>query len=236
MDIPEDGKIKNLSTDCVIFGFSDETLKILLIKLAAEPEKGEWALPGNIIMRQENLDDAAKRVLKELTGLEKVFMEQVHTFGNVNRFPLFRIITVAYYALINPDKYHPEAGGRTSDVRWFPIEDLPDLAFDHNKILDYALNKLQRKIRFEPIGFELLPKKFTLTQLQSLYEAINGVKLDKRNFRRKILNMGMVIELDEYKEGVPYRPPQLYKFDKAKYDKLKETGFTFELKVQDISD
>lgn len=221
--------ITNVSTDCVIFGFNEQQLKILLIKLDVEPGKGMWALPGSNILENENLDDAANRVLKELTGLEKVYMDQVHTFGDTNRFPLFRVITVAYYALIKPEKYKLKAGYKTSDVKWFSVTDHPELAFDHEMIIKYALKQLKTKIRTKPIGFELLPKKFTLTQLQSLYETIYGIEMDKRNFRRKITSMDMLIKLDELQKGVPHRSANLYRFDKKKYNKLKENGFSFEI-------
>lgn len=189
--------VQNHSADCVIFGFNEQQLKILLIKLNVEPGKGEWALPGSNILENENLDEAANRVLKELTGLEKVYLEQVHTFSAVDRFPLFRVITTAYYALIKPEKYTLKPGIKTSDVKWFSVNEIEDLPFDHTKIMSYALAQLKRKIRTKPIGFELLPKKFTLTQLQTLYEVIFGVNFDKRNFRRKILSMNMLIKLDE---------------------------------------
>ena len=221
--------VSNLSTDCVIFGFNDQQLKILLIQLDVDPGKGEWALPGSNILEEENLDDAANRVLKELTGLEDVYMEQVHAFGDVERFPLFRVITVAYYALIKPEKYKLRPGDKTRDAKWFSIDDLPDLPFDHDRIIKYSLKQLKTKIRTKPIGFELLPKKFTLTQLQSLYEAIYGIEMDKRNFRRKILNLDMLVKLDEMQKNVAHRAPWLYRFDKKKYNKLKEKGFNFEI-------
>ncbi len=220
--------IKNLSTDSVIFGFDNSELKVLLIKLAVEPQKGEWALPGSNILTDENLDVAAKRVLKELTGLDNVYMEQLYTFGDVLRFPLFRVVTVAYFALVKIEDYQPEPGPKASDAKWFPIKKLPKLPFDHIEIINYALKRLKQRVRIRPIGFELLPMKFTLSQLQNLYETIMDVEMDKRNFRKKIIGMNLLIPLEKQK-GVPHRAAKLYRFDKRKYDSLKEKGFNFEI-------
>jgi len=221
--------IKSLSTDCVIFGFDNSQLKVLLIKLAVEPGKGQWALPGSNILENENLDVAARRVLNELTGLHDLYMEQLYTFGNVERFSLFRVVTVAYFALVKIEDYMPEPGPKASDAQWFPIKKIPGLPFDHNEIIDYALKRLKHRVRIRPIGFELLPIKFTLSQLQNLYESIIGVELDKRNFRKKILGMSVLLQLPEKQKGVPHRAAKLYRFDKRKYDKLKEKGFNFEI-------
>ncbi|MBK7979370.1 MAG: NUDIX hydrolase [Ignavibacteriae bacterium] len=220
--------IKNLSVDCVIFGFDNKDLKVLLIKLAEEPGKGMWALPGNNIMENENLVIAAMRVLNELTGLDNVYMEQLYTFGDVNRFELFRVVTVAYFALVKIDDYSPKPGPKAIDAQWFQISKVPKLPFDHNEIIDYAIKRLKQRVRIRPIGFELLPSKFTLTQLQILYEAILGKKMDIRNFRKKILSMGILHNLEKQK-GVPHRAAKLYNFDKKKYDSLKEKGYNFEL-------
>lgn len=221
--------IQNLSTDCAIFGFDDSQLKVLLIKLAVEPGKGKWALPGSNVLTDENLDNAAQRVLNELTGLDNVYMEQFHTFGDVNRFPLFRVVTVAYFALVKIEDYSPVPGPKASDTEWFPVEKLPKLPFDHKEIIAHALKRLKQRVRIRPIGFELLPKKFTLSQLQSLYETILGINIDKRNFRKKILGMKMLVRLSEMQKGVPHRAARLFRFDKRKYDMLKEKGFNFEI-------
>ncbi len=221
--------IKELSTDCVIFGFDNSQLKVLLIKLNVEPGKGQWALPGSNILEDENLDVAADRVLKELTGINNIYLEQLYTFGNVNRFPLFRVITVAYFALVKIEDYVTKPGPKASDAKWFPIKKIPKLPFDHNEIIEYALKRLKLRLRIRPIGFELLPLKFTLSQLQSLYETIVGIEMDKRNFRKKVLGMGVLLQLQEKQKGVPHRAAKLYRFDKRKYDKLKEKGFNFEI-------
>jgi 8-oxo-dGTP diphosphatase len=221
--------IKNLSTDCVIFGFDNSQLKVLLIKLAVEPGKGLWALPGSNILQDEDLDSAARRVLKELTGLDNLYMEQFQSFGKVNRFPLFRVITITYFALVKIEDYSPEPGPKVSDAQWFSVNKLPELPFDHKEIIESANKRLKQRVRIKPIGFELLPKKFTLTQIQNLYETILGIKLDIRNFRKKILGLNMLKDLNELQKGVPHRAPKLYKFDKRSYNKLKEKGFNFEL-------
>ena len=221
--------IKNLSTDCVIFGFDNSQLKVLLIKLAVEPGKGLWALPGSNILQDEDLDSAARRVLKELTGLDNLYMEQFHSFGKVNRFPLFRVITITYFALVKIEDYSPEPGPKVSDAQWFSVNKLPELPFDHKEIIESANKRLKQRVRIKPIGFELLPKKFTLTQIQNLYETILGINLDIRNFRKKILGLNMLKDLNELQKGVPHRAPKLYKFDKRAYNKLKEKGFNFEL-------
>ena len=225
----EENILKNLSVDCVIFGFKNQELNVLLIKLNVDPSKGEWALPGGNIKIDEDLDEAARRVLFELTSVENLFMEQFYTFGDVNRFPLFRVITIAYYALVKPERYKLFPGPKASEVKWFKMQEIPVLPFDHDNILREALKQLQRNIRYNPIGFELLPKKFTLTELQSLYECILGYELDKRNFRKKILSMNLLKKLDEKQMDVAHRRPHLYSFDKKNYKLLKQRAFNFEL-------
>lgn len=221
--------LTTISVDCIIFGLEEGRLKVLLIQRSIEPSKGLWALIGGFVLQQEDLDMSAKRVLEDLTGLTDIYMEQIYTFGNVNRFPWKRVITTAYCALINLRRENLEPGPDASAVDWFDISDLPELVFDHRQILDRALAHLSNKVRLEPIGFELLPPKFTLTELQSLYEAVLATKLDTRNFRKKILKMNMLVSLDEKQQGVPHRAAQLYRFDKERYNQLKAAGFTFEI-------
>jgi 8-oxo-dGTP diphosphatase len=224
-----DKSIKSLSTDCVIFGYEDTELKVLLIKRKKEPEEGSWALPGGFILEHENLDSSAERTLLELTGLKGVFMEQVKTYGDLNRYPLRRVITIAYYALIKSDLYNLQAGALASEARWFSIKKIPKLPFDHGDILSESLSILRRKLRQEPVGFELLPDKFSLTELQLLYEAILDTTLDKRNFRKKLLKMKLLLPLNESQKGVPHRAAKLYKFDPKIYTRLMKKGFIFEL-------
>ena len=220
----------SVTVDCVVFGLDAEhDLKIMLIQRGVEPYKGEWALPGGFVRLEESLAEAALRELKEETGVEEIFLEQLYTFGEPKRDPRDRVITVAYYALINLADYPINAQTDADDVAWYSLEQLPSLAFDHDKIVAIAKQRLQGKLRYEPIGFELLPKKFTLTQLQKLYEQVLGTQLDKRNFRRKILKMDLLIKLDEMQTGVAHRAARLYSFDEEKYQSLKEAGFNFEL-------
>lgn len=217
------------SIDCVLFGFDGKELKILLIERNEEPFKDWWALPGNIVGADESLDQSAARILYELTGLRGIFMEQYYAFGDPNRHPQGRVITLAYYALIRlgGDKEVRPTTNYAKRANWLPITDLPKLAFDHQKIYDKGLEKIKRRIKHQPIAFELLPEKFTLTQLQHVYELVLGKKLDKRNFRKKIVSFGVLKELDEKQKGVSYRAATLYRFDKRKYAKLfgKEISF-----------
>ncbi|MFL5731330.1 MAG: NUDIX hydrolase [Cytophagaceae bacterium] len=224
-----DKAIKSLSIDCVIFGYEDTELKVLLIKRKKEPEQGMWALPGGFILEDEDLNESAQRILLELTGVKGVFMDQVKTFGEVKRYPLRRVITIVYYALIKSDVYKIKAGALATDAKWFSIKKTPELPFDHPAILAESLTMLQNKLRQEPVGFELLPDKFSLTQLQQLYEAILDTTLDKRNFRKKLLKMKLLIQLSEIQKGVAHRAAKLYKFDPKIYAMLKKKGFVFEL-------
>ena len=221
--------LQSLSIDCVIFGFEDSDLKVLLIKRSLDPEMGKWSLPGGFVMEEEDLDNAAERVLKELTGVNKVFMEQVKAFGEVKRFPLHRVITIGYYALVKPEIYQLKPGAHASEAKWFCVKDLSNLPFDHELIVKTALICLQQKVRNEPIGFELLPEKFSLTELQQLYEAILSMQLDKRNFRKKLLKMNLLRPLNETQKNVAHRAARLYKFDASIYNRLMKKGFIFEL-------
>lgn len=219
-----------LTVDCVVFGLDEaDQLKALLVQRNLAPFEGQWALPGGFVRPEEALESAALRELKEETGVSHVFLEQLYTFGQVDRDPRDRIVTVAYYALVNLRDHTVQAATDATDAQWFAITDLPVLAFDHSHILETALTRLRGKIRYEPIGFELLPPKFSLTQIQRLYEVILGKSLDKRNFRKKILKMDLLIELDEKETGVAHRAARLYQFDEAKYQALKQQGFNFEI-------
>ncbi|AFY68870.1 NUDIX hydrolase [Thalassoporum mexicanum PCC 7367] len=218
-----------VAVDCVVFGLDRQDLKVMLIKRGVAPFKGDWALPGGFVQLNESLDQAAKRELEEETGIKQAFLEQLYTFGAVNRDPRDRIITVAYYALVNLWEHQIRATTDASDAAWFAIANLPKLAFDHDQILQVALQRLQGKLRYQPIGFELLPQKFTLTQLQTLYEIVLDQKLDKRNFRKKILKMNLLIDLNERETGVSHRAARLYRFDKKRYEQLRYRGFSFEI-------
>jgi 8-oxo-dGTP diphosphatase len=214
----------------VVFGLdSQHQLKVMLIRRNLPPFEQGWALPGGFVHIDESLEAAALRELYEETGIEQIFLEQLFTFGEVDRDPRERVVTVAYYALINLERYSLKAATDASEVAWFPVVSVPPLAFDHDRILATALARLKGKVRYEPLGFELLPQKFTLFQLQRLYETILGRELDKRNFRKKILNMGILRELNERQQDVPHRAARLYEFDQQTYEQLKEKGFNFEL-------
>ncbi len=221
--------IEALSIDCVIFGFKDAELSVLLVKHGQGVSKGQWALPGGWIKYNESLDDAAYRLLTAQTAVKKIYLEQFQSFGDVDRFPGKRVITVCYYALVNIENFILQAGSSVSDVVWFNIRDIPSMAFDHRKIFDRCFTHLQHKIQHEPIGFNLLPKKFTLLQLQELYEAILNQKLDKPNFRRKLMNMNLLVACNEKQKDVSHRAAELYRFDKKVYDRLLDKGFAFEI-------
>ena len=218
------------TVDNVIFGFDEGDLKVLLIKRGEAPFEEKWALPGYFVYLSEDLNAAAKRVSEELTGLKNVFLEQVKTFGRPDRHPFGRVITVAYFSLIRISNYSIQAASIAQQASWHSVSKISELAFDHKEILDACFERLKLMVKNRPVGFELLPPKFTLTELQHLYEAILETELDKRNFRKKILSMNLLIDLDETQEGVAHRPARLYKFDKEKYEKFLAEGFSFELK------
>jgi 8-oxo-dGTP diphosphatase len=205
-----------------------------LIERNEEPFKDWLALPGYIVEQDESIDDAAERILYELTGLRDLHMQQFHTFGEVNRHPQGRVITVAYYALIriNGQKELRPITQYARKAFWHPVNELPKLAFDHTEIFKTGFNKIRRRLNYQPIAFELLPEKFTLTQLQLLYEAVLNKKLDKRNFRKKMLSYGFLKELDEKQKGVSYRAAKLYKFDRRKYAKIFQNELNLENKAR----
>lgn len=217
-----------LTVDCVVFGFNGKGLEVLLIRRGVEPFVGSWALPGGFVLMHEDLETAARRELLEETGLKGVFLEQLRTFGDPGRDPRGRVVTVAFYALVRPDQHPAKGDTDASDAAWFDTAKLPKLAFDHGAILKAAQERLRGKIRYQPVGFELLPEQFTLAQLQGLYEAILGRSLDKRNFRKKLLAFDFLVPLDEYAGGA-HRPARLHCFDRAKYKALAGKGFLFEL-------
>ncbi len=220
-----------LTVDCVVFGFDDGSgaLQVLLIRRGIAPFKDHWALPGGFVRVEETLDEAARRELAEETNLSTVFLEQLYTFGTVDRDPRERVVSVAYYALTKPADHTTAASTDAAEARWFPVSDVPALAFDHATILNAALTRLRGKLPYEPIGFELLPPKFTLTQLQRLYESVLGAEIDKRNFRKKVLSHELLIPLKETHRDGPHRPAQLFRFDPVRYEKLKKKGFLFEI-------
>jgi 8-oxo-dGTP diphosphatase len=220
--------MRDITIDCAVFGYDNGSLEVLLIQHGEGISIGEWGLPGGWITEKEHVRDAAHRLLQKVTGVDNVYLKQLKAFGAPNRYPAARIVTIGYYALIKRADYKITAGGNTYDARWFRIGDLPELAFDHDKILKYAIKKLRKKVRKAPIGFSLLPKKFTLLELMHLYEEILGYEMDKPNFRRKFLNMKLLKELPEKQKNTKYRAAQLYEFDPEIYQKLTKKGFNFE--------
>jgi len=217
-----------IAIDCIIFGFDEGELKILLHRRKFEPEKGRWSLMGGFLQPDESIDNAARRILQGCSGLTNLFMEQLYTFGEIDRDPGERVVSVAYFALIRIDDYNIELSQETT-AQWWPVSKKPALIFDHDIMVEKAFERLKIRSKNRPIGFELLPRKFTVPQLQSLYEAINRRRLDKRNFRKKILSMNLLKKLDEKEKKTSKKGAFLYRFDRRKYSRLVEKGFHFEL-------
>ncbi|MBK8291701.1 MAG: NUDIX hydrolase [Flammeovirgaceae bacterium] len=224
-----DSVIDALSIDCLVFGFKDGRLDILLIKHGEGISEGRWALPGGWINYGESIDDAAKRLLHSLTGISNIYLEQLKAFGHPDRYPTKRVVTIAYFALVKEEHYSLIPGFTASDAKWFSVHEVSDLPYDHPLILKYGYQHLKHKVRHEPIGFNLLPEKFTLLQLQELYEAVLETTLDKSNFRRKLAKMKLLKKCDEKQKDVSHRAAGLYKFDKRIYVTLKNRGIAFEL-------
>ena len=213
-----------IAVDVVLLTIQGGTLKVLLVKRQQSPYRGAWALPGGIVGEEESVDDAAFRELHEETNIGNVYLEQLYTFGELNRDPRGRVITVAYYALVNWQQVQLKARQRVFEANWFAVKRLPPLAFDHQRIVDYALERLRNKINYTTVGFQLLPKQFTLTELQSAYEVLLGQRLDKRNFRRKMLQLGILKDTRDFKASGRQRPARLYTFTEPKVVKLQEKG------------
>ena len=216
-----------LSVDCVIFGFDENKLKVLLMRSDLEKFQCKWSLLGDLVKPDEDLDAAAYRILKQRAGLDDVYLEQVYTFGKTNRHPGGRVVTVAYCSLINIQ--HHKLKTLANELHWHDVDSVNDLAFDHKRIFDLSLQRLQKRVQEHPLGFSLLPCKFSLRELQNLYEAILSIKLDRRNFRKKLFSMEILTDMDEIEKNVPHRPGKLYKFDYDKYEmkKKKWTGIDF---------
>jgi 8-oxo-dGTP diphosphatase len=214
-ELESDGLI-GISVDLAIFGFDENELKVLLIKSDLKQFEGKWSLLGDLVHPDENLDQAAYRILKERTGMDDVYLEQVKSFGDVDRHPAARVVTIAYCSLINIKQHHLQKD--ENELQWHGLRVETEMAFDHQKILKVCHEWLQKRVQEHPLGFSLLPKKFSLRELQNLYEAILGIKLDRRNFRKKFFSMDLLEDLHEMEYGVPHRPGKLYKFNYDKYN------------------
>ena len=217
-----------IAVDAVVFGYHNNQIQILLIQ--QKFGKKQWALPGGFVLDKETLDTAVIRELKEETGVKANYLEQLYTFGATQRDERFRVVSVAYLALINPNNYTLKADTDAKDAQWFDMYDLPELAFDHKDIIAVGLKRLKTKINYQPIGFELLSTKFPFSDLENLYQTILNKKLDRRNFRKKLLSFGILQETDEYQKVGSGRPAKLFKFNKNKYKELEADGFHFEIK------
>jgi 8-oxo-dGTP diphosphatase len=212
-----------VALDCIIFGFDNEELKLLIHKRRFEPSMGHWSLFGGFLKEGESLDEGAIRILNELTGLEQIYMEQLQTYGEIDRDPAGRVISVAYYALIPAHRYS-ESYSRKYGATWVSLAEKPPLIMDHDAMVEKGLKRLRRRASTQPIGFELLPRKFTMPQLQALYEAIFQAPVDKRNFRKRILSMNVLVKLEEKDMSNSRKGAYLYRFDKKKYSRLVEGG------------
>ena len=236
--------LRHISVDCVIFGFHDNELKVLLLKAKYA---GKWALPGGFILKDEHLDDSAKRILKDRTGLDKIYLHQFYTFSDPNRstkkinqqflrnigfkggksWMFERFVSVGYSALVDFTKVKPIADNISDACEWFKVSEVPEMILDHRHIFEMALKNLRLQLNFQPVGFNLLSKKFTMPELQKLYETILNKKLDRRNFQRKIMSTGILVKLKETKKGVSHKAPFYYKFDLIKYSKALKAGLGF---------
>ena len=215
-----------VTVDTVIFTIQEGVLKVLLVKRLIPPFAGQAAIPGGFVLKDEDLDEAALRELREETGVSDVYLEQLYSFGDPARDPRGRVVTVAYYALVSSDHMDLSAGADAAEAKWQAIKKLPALAFDHGKIVAYALERLRNKLEYTTVGFQLLPKKFTLAELQAVYEAILGKKIDKRNFRRKMALLKILKPLKEWKE-TGRKPAQLFSFAAKRFENLREKGILF---------
>ncbi len=218
-----------LTVDAIVFGYNAGKISILLIQRKYDPFKGRWAIPGGFVLEEESLEEAVHRELKEETGVSINYLEQLYTFGAVERDPRGRVVSVAYFGLIQPDGHTLEASTDAALAQWFEIDDLPELSFDHRLILKVAIERLKGKITYEPIGFELLETKFPFSDLEKLYTTLLGRPVDRRNFRKKINSLNILDELDEKVSLGAGRPASLFKFNEKRYKQLKKEGIIFEI-------
>jgi 8-oxo-dGTP diphosphatase len=218
-----------LSVDAVVFGYEEGNISVLLIKRKYDPFKGQWAIPGGFVINNESLEEAVERELFEETGIKINYLEQLYTFGKPDRDPRGRVVSIAYFGLVRPDAFKLYASTDAEQAQWFNINDLPKLSFDHKEILKTAIERLQGKITYEPIGFELLDKKFPFSDLEKLYTTLLGREIDRRNFRKKIVGLNVLDELDEKVSKGSGRPANLFQFNQKRYFQLKKEGIIFEI-------
>ncbi len=218
-----------LSVDAVVFGYEEGSISVLLIKRKYEPFKGKWAIPGGFVKNEESLEDAVERELQEETGIKINYLEQLYTFGKPPRDPRGRVVSVAYFGLVRPNTFRIVASTDAEQVQWFTIHEIPQLSFDHKEILNTAIERLRAKITYEPIGFELLDKKFPFSDLEKLYTTLLGRPIDRRNFRKKIIGLNVLDELDEKVSKGSGRPANLFQFNQKRYFQLKKEGIIFEI-------
>lgn len=218
-----------LAVDAVVFGYTDQQLQLLLIRRKNPPFENMWALPGGFVLDHESLENAVERELKEETGVSINYLEQLYTFGAPDRDPRFRTVSVSYYGLVKPSGFTLQADTDADEAQWFDVKKLPSLAFDHKKIIQLALQRLRNKLRYEPVGFELLDTKFLFSDLEKLYTTILGQEIDRRNFRKKIMGLSLLTDLEEQVSQGKGRPATRYKFDKKRYNELKKQGIFLEL-------
>lgn len=217
-----------VAVDSIIFGVRENKLNLLIFEREVEPLAGNWSLIGSFVGKGEDVDKAANRILKDLTGLENIFMEQLHSFGNVHRDPGGRVLSIAYWSLIRIDQNNLKISAKNHRAKWVPLSDLPDLVLDHNQMVEKAIKHLREQARFHPVGFELLPKEFTILQLLKVYEAIFDIQIDDRNFRKKILKAGLLIDLDKKDMSTSKKGSFLYNFNESRYRLLQERGYNFD--------
>jgi len=220
-----------IAVDAIVFGYESNVLKVLLIKQKFGELKNQWALVGGFVLDGESLENAVYRELKEEAGISVTYLEQLYTFGDVDRDPRMRVVSVAYFGLVNSTKLQLKADTDAEDARWFPFNDLPKMAFDHEKILKMAYERLKNKLMYQPIGFDLLPDEFAFSDLENLYSTIINANIDRRNFRKKIQSYQLLIETTKIAGKKSGRPARLFKFDKQKYEQLSASGFYFEIKL-----
>ena len=218
-----------LTVDAVVFGYEEGKISVLLIKRKYEPFKGKWAIPGGFVLNNESLEEAVQRELQEETGVKINYLEQLYTFGEPSRDPRGRVVSIAYFGLVRPNTFKIFASTDAAEVEWFNISELPELSFDHKEILKIAIERLQGKISYEPIGFELLDKKFPFSDLEKLYSTLLGREIDRRNFRKKIVGLNVLDELEEKVSKGSGRPANLFQFNQKRYFHLKKEGIVFEI-------